>query len=201
MNGAVPNSRFYTVTPAPAFPHISYPMPTAERLPKCCQRQHALVKSSEHAETALKELCNIISLFHCSSLTHTTTHSHHLCLILMSINYYNGAREKRKLQALTPMTGKKQQHDWKPYLEVVFSDLVPHLCVVCRRGPVLVIFSKLTLWPPPRLFSSAIQRDESWKNNTQLECVSIRAWKIEVVFLSFPHHQKKPVCYSRLRLS
>lgn len=107
MNGAVPNSRFYTVTPAPAFPHISYPMPTAERLPKCCQRQHALVKSSEHAETALKELCNIISLFHCSSLTHTTTHSHHLCLILISINYYNGTREKRKLQALTPMTGKK----------------------------------------------------------------------------------------------
>lgn len=69
------NSRFCAAARPSASPHIFYPPLTGERLLKCCQQQHALIKSAEHMEATLKEPRSIVAVFHCSPLASTTTHS------------------------------------------------------------------------------------------------------------------------------
>lgn len=77
--------------PAASFPPISYPMMTGEQLPKCCQQQQlALVKSAEHTDASLSELCGVIALLYCSRSMwwHLSPDTLHLLgLVLLSFSY------------------------------------------------------------------------------------------------------------------
>lgn len=77
--------------PAASFPPFSYPMMTGKQLPKCRQQQQlALVKSAEHTDASLAELCNVIALLYCSGSMwwHLSPDTLHLLgLVLLSFGY------------------------------------------------------------------------------------------------------------------